>query len=83
MRVRQDPDNPANYEIRTTRGRDKEWYEEKISHVISPEEASSRIEEKKEEINRKIDELISSPPSFSPNLTPEQLFWIKRLGIKF
>jgi hypothetical protein len=83
MRVRQDPDDPANYEIRTTRGRDKEWYEEKISHVISPEEASSRIEEKREEVNRKIDELMSSAPSFSPNLTPEQLFWVKRLGIKF
>lgn len=81
MAIRQDPSNPENYGTRSVRGRDREWYEETISNVISPEEASRKIEEKREEVNKKIKQLTI--PSFSPDLTSEQLYWVKRLNIKF
>jgi len=80
MEIRQDPSNPENYEIRSIRGRDKEWHEERVSNVISPERAAQMLEEKRKEINEKIDKLVFSL-EISSDLTAEQRAWAKRLGV--
>ena len=82
MEIRQDSSNPINYEIRSIRGRDKEWHEERTSKVISPEKAAEMLETKRKETNEKIDKLVFSL-EISSDLTEEQRAWAKRLNIKF
>lgn len=82
MEIRQDPSNSENYELRSIRGRDKEWHEERVSHVISPEKAAEMLEAKRKEINEKIDNLVFSA-EISSDLTPEQRAWAKRLRVSF
>ena len=80
MEIRQDHSNPVNYEIRSIRGGDKEWHEERTSKVISPEKAAEMLEAKRKEINEKIDKLVFSL-EISSDLTAEQRAWAKRLRV--